>query len=154
MAALGTIGIRGALTKAIADLTPVARQVGLGLIMCGIALGGKDTGTGSPTPSMRLDACSRFRFRWRVATGTRTVQCQVMQVVNATPRPTIIVKANPSLGINADVVATAGAGTGWITAGPVTIAPSSNGAVWVEVWNNLRWQIGSAPLFIDNITVT
>ena len=157
MAALGNIGVKGFQTKVSPDLTPVARQMGLSQIVCGTdvyALGGKDAGTGSPAPAMRLDGNYRFRFRWRVASGTRTVQCQVMQAANASPRPTIIVRANPSVGVNADVVATAGAGTGWVTAGPVTITPSSNGAVWVEIWNNLRWQAGGAPLFIDNITVT
>jgi len=162
--AWGTIGVKGLLAKVspaplvLGSTTLPQFPTGLCVINLGAdyyCLGGKDAGTGSPAPAMRIDgAVARWRFRWRVAAGARTVQCQVLQAANASPRPTLIVRANAGIGVNADVTVTAGVGTGWVTLGPATITPAGSGAVWVEVWNNLNWQAGSAPVFIDNLAVT
>lgn len=119
-----------------------------------IPMGGQDAVEGTPTaPSLRLDALGVWKFRWTVPIGTRTISISVKQAVNASPRPTLIVKANASIGVNADVTGTAPSGTSWVTIGPVTITPSSAGAVWVELWNNLDRQIGTAPCYFDTETL-
>lgn len=118
-------------------------------------IGGEDATQGDPaTPCIRLDNQGRFRFRWKMASGTRTISINVKQAINISPRPTLIVKANPDIGINSDQSATAGAGTGWVTIGPITVNPSSDGAVWVEVWNNLITQMRGTPCYVDHAVRT
>jgi len=95
-----------------------------------------------------------WRFRWRVRTGARSIQVNVKQAVNISPRPSLIVKANPGIGINADVTGTAASNTGWVVIGPVNITPSSDGAVWVELWNNYDAQVYQAPCYFDHIFAT
>ena len=117
-----------------------------------MVIGGKDTSEGDPAqPSLRLDAKGMWRFRWAVASGSRSVSINVKQAVNGSPRPTLVVKANPSIGVNSDVTGTAGSGTGWVTIGPVSITPSSDGAVWVELHNNYDSQVLQTPCFWDHI---
>lgn len=92
---------------------------------------------GNPTPPcLAIDQPNVRRFRWGVLAGTRTISIDTKQVSNVTgKRPRIIVKANPEIGVNADVVGDAGAGTGWTTVGPLTVTPTSDGVLWVELWN-------------------
>lgn len=116
-------------------------------------LGAKDTSEGNPSqPSLRLDKKGKWRFRWVVASGTRTISIDVKQAVNVDPRPTLVVKANPSIGVNSDVTGTAGSSTGWVTIGPVTAEPTSDGVLWVELRVNLDYQYG--PCYWDNISTT
>lgn len=118
-------------------------------------MGAKDTTEGSPSqPSLRMDGQGKFRFRWHVASGARTIQVSCKQAINTSPRPTLVVKANPDIGVNADVTETAGAGTGWVTIGPATINPTSAGAVWVELWCNYSGQIRITPCYWDHIQAT
>ena len=116
------------------------------------ALGGRDDVEGEPDPpSLRLDAPGVWRFRWTVAAGSHGITVQVKQVENVEPRPTITVKANPDIGVMADVVEVARDGVGWVLAGPLIIEPTSDGAVFVELRNRLQRQPGRAPCYFDNL---
>ena len=88
-------------------------------------------------PCLALDYPGFWRFRWTVLAGTHTVQVYVMQPYNAAPYPSVVVKANPAIGVNSDVTGTSAGGPGWMLIGPVTINPTSEGVVWVELHNNL-----------------
>ncbi len=111
----------------------------------------KDTTDGSPAqPCLQFTQRGRYRFRWPVAAGTRTLTIDCKYAPNEAPRPTVTIRKNVEIGVNADVVGTAGAGTGWVTIGPLSITPSDKGGVWVELdathpgntfaarWDNLR----------------
>ena len=113
-------------------------------------------------PSLQLNAPGFWRLRWTVTAGTHTVSVYVMQSANVTPYPSIIVKKNPAIGVNSDVTGTSPGGAGWVQIGPVTISPTSEGVVWVQLWNNLNLPtiigipggaVGS-PCYFGQITVT
>lgn len=152
MSDLGSVGIKGNLTKTNNGLVPpnilrkiVANQVEY-------YNGSKSTSEGNPSqPSLQLIANGVWRFRWVVQSGSRGVSVDVKQAINLSPRPSIIVKANPDIGVNSDVTAVAASGTGWVTIGPANITPSSSGAVWVELHANT---IGIYPSYWDNVQVT
>lgn len=153
MADLGTIGQLGCLTKG----TAVSFPLNFRCVVAGgnyMVVGGKDTTEGNAQPSLRLDAKGVWRFRWNVASGTRTVQVDCKQALNLSPYPSLVVKANPSIGVNSDETGTAAAGSGWKTIGPVTINPSSAGSVWVELRANYDGQYGTAPCYFDNVSTT
>lgn len=156
MANLGTIGKKSCETKASPDLTPGARLNFSALVCSGqyFSLGGKDVLQGNPQPSLRIDNRGRWRLHWTVPAGTRTIQIDCLQAVNVSPYPTLIVKANPAVGLNSDQVATAPAGAGWKTIGPLSINISSPGGVWVELHNNYLSVAGGAPCYFDNVVVT
>jgi len=119
------------------------------------ASGGKNTTEGDPSqPSLCLAAFGKWRFRWTVLSGTRTIQVAVKQALNRTPYPSIVVRANPLIGVNADVTESSPAGAGWKAAGPLTITPTSDGAVWVELRNNLHAQVNGAPCYFDTESIT
>lgn len=111
-------------------------------------------------PCLALDYPGFWRFRWTVLAGAHTVLVYVMQPYNAAPYPSVIVKANPVIGVNSDVTGTSPGGSGWTAIGPVTINPTSEGVVWVELHNNLRvfGQAASGEpncvAFFGQITVT
>jgi len=125
-------------------------------VICGdqsFIAGGRDNVEGNPAqPSLKMERLGKFRFRWIVTSGARTISVNVKQAINLTPRPTLVVKANSSIGVNSDVTGTAGSGTGWVTIGPVAINPSSSGAVWVELRANYDGQ--TCPSYWDNVVVT
>lgn len=88
-------------------------------------------------PCLALDYPGFWRFRWQVVPGTQTISVWTKQVSNvASKRSTMIVKANPATGLAADVVGTAGAGTGWVKIGPLSATVSSAGVLYVELHNN------------------
>jgi hypothetical protein len=136
MADLGSRGTAGSVkyTKAVQFnvIIPILRT-----IVCGDARmfrGQKSTSDGDPAqPSLEMTVAGKFRFRWRVASGTRTISVKVKNPTGLSPYPILRVKANPDIGVNSDVTGTAIGGTGWQTIGPVTITPSADGAVWVEL---------------------
>jgi hypothetical protein len=110
----------------------------------------KETTIGNPTqPSMREDIPGFFRFRWGVLIGTRSIQINVMQPANSTPRPTMTVKANSAVGLAADLAGTAGASTGWVVIGPLSFVCTAAGYVWVELRNNYYGQYNS-PCYWDH----
>lgn len=109
---------------------------------------------GSPNaPSLELHQAGFWRFRWAVTTGTRTIQINVKQPANLVPYPSLIIKQNPDIGINADVTGSSPGGTGWAVIGPVSITPNATGIVWVELWNNC-YGSSVGPAYFDHIVVT
>lgn len=158
MADLGSIATNGTGATGMPDQAPRVVLRGFSLSNTDLnlmSMGGRDNAQGDPAqPSLRMDARGVFRFRWAFASGARTVSVNVKQEANASPRPTLVVKANPAIGIAADVVETAGSSTNWITIGPAAINPSSNGATWVELHANYDAQYRSAPCYWDHIETT
>lgn len=117
-------------------------------------LGARDNTEGSPDPpSLRMNTKGRFRFRWTViGGGARTVSVNVKQPINLSPRPTLTVKANPAIGVAADVSGTAPSGTSWVTIGPVVINPTIDGSLFVELSANYDGQY--VPCWWDEIVTT
>lgn len=158
MADLGSIATNGTGATGMPDQAP--RVVLRGFSMADTALnlstmGAKDTTEGDPSqPSLRMDARGTWRFRWVVESGARTASINVKQAANASPRPTLVIKANTAIGVNADVTGTAGSGTGWVTIGPVNAAPTGDGVLWVELRNNYDAQYQGAPCYWDHVVVT
>ena len=115
----------------------------------------KELVEGNPAPpSLALDIPSSYRFRWGVKAGTRTFSTSVKQVSNVTgKRPRVIIRANPAIGVNADVVTDAGSGTGWVNVGPITVTPSSDGVLFVEFWN-MDTDTVDSPAYFGRITRT
>lgn len=137
MADWGSIAVKGLTTKTNNGLT-VPQY--LRRIVCAnqnFSLGGKTILQGNPTqPALELTTQGYWRFRWSVLSGYRYITIDVKQEENQAPRPTLVVKANPSIGVLDDVVEEAPSGTGWVTIGPAVITPSDSGAVWVELYAN------------------
>lgn len=96
---------------------------------------------GTPSaPSLLLAQPGAWRFRWQVVPGSQTISVWCKQVVNTSPYPSMMLKANPDIGFAADVETSAAAGVGWKKIGPVTATVSTPGVLWVELRANLRTQ--------------
>jgi len=94
---------------------------------------------GNPAPpSLVLTQPGAWRFRWGVTSGAHSIAVFCKQTDNAAPYPSLVVKANPAIGIAADITGTSPGGASWVTIGPVPVVPSSAGVLWVELWNNFR----------------
>lgn len=93
-----------------------------------------DTVGSTAAPSLKMTRLGVFTFELFVKAGDRTVKAKVRQTMPASPQPQLRVRANPGLGIAADVVATAPAGTDWVTVGPAEFTASADGIVTVELW--------------------
>lgn len=107
---------------------------------------------GNPlSPSLQLDIPGFWRFRWSVTSGLHTVAVNTKQT-DSTQRPSVIVKANSTIGINNDVSGSAPTGNNWVTIGPVTVEPTDSGMVWVELWNNC--QQTHTPVYFDHVVTT
>lgn len=118
-----------------------------------MVLGGQDLTVGNSSASFRMDAAGTWSVEIPFPSGTNTIQVDVKQSVNVSPRPTLIVKANPDFGVNADVTGTAGSGAGFVTIGPLTVAPTSDAALTVILANNYDSQDGGAPCYWTNLIV-
>jgi hypothetical protein len=73
----------------------------------------------------------------------------------------MVIRANAAIGVNVDVVGTSPGGAGWVTIGPITVIPSSDGVLTVELRNNLQTlnpaRTGLAPwspCYFDHIVLT
>lgn len=121
-----------------------------GSIMYSLGVSKSDT-VGNPVPSMLMQYPATFKFRWAAESGARTVQVDVKQSCNVSPRPTLTVKANPDAGISFDVVGSAPSSTGWVTIGPLNLTPTSNSVLIIELSCNQR-QEGDDGCFWDNLT--
>jgi hypothetical protein len=108
-------------------------------------------GSGGP-PCVVFEKPGRYRFRWPVDPGERTITVDCKYAPDAAPRPTLRIRANTEIGVNADLVATAPAGSGWVTIGPLSITPSEKGGVWVEL-EGLSRADGFSARF-DNVVAT
>lgn len=150
MADHGIIGTKANLSETNSDIGPRsyfrALQVGPQYMVRGSIEGIE----GNPeVPSLRMWSVGKFRFRWTVTAGAKTIRVDVKQPINQNPRPRMVVKARPSIGVINDVEGVAAAGTGWVTIGPLTINPTSEGAVWVEL--EARYEAMEAFTYWDNI---
>lgn len=155
MADLGNIAVKGNLSQPLTLANGVLALRTVQLMDAYQVIGARDNTEGDPSqPSLRMDARGVWRFRWVVESGARTASINVKQAANASPRPTLVIKANPSIGVNSDVTGTAGSGTGWVTIGPVNAAPTSDGVLWVELRNNYDAQYQGAPCYWDHVVVT
>lgn len=118
-------------------------------------LGGEDFTQGNPAaPCLRMDASGRWRFRWALPIGSHSIMVNVLHAINRNPRPSLVVKANPSIGIPADIESFAPPGTGWVTMSSGTFVVTQLGATWVELRNNLPTNVGASPCYFDHIIKT
>jgi hypothetical protein len=111
-----------------------------------------DEGNPSP-PSLKLEIPGMWRFRWSVKSGTRRITVSTMQNSTGSYRPSVIVKANPEIGLYNDISGSAADISGWTTIGPVSFTSIVAGAVWVELWNNNN-QMFNSPAYFDHIITT
>ena len=109
---------------------------------------------GNPSPPcLALDYPGFWRFRWQVIPGTQTISVWTKQVSNvAGKRPSMIVKANPAIGVSADVTGTAASSTGWIKIGPQRHRYFARRVLWVELHNNDTDNFFSTAYFTDTIS--
>ena len=112
---------------------------------------------GNPAaPCLSLDIPGMWRFRWVVKAGTRTINVNVKQagtIFTSSLRPTVVVKANPNIGLNTDISGSAVASQGWVTIGPISFIATTSGVTWVELHNNNTNEINTPTLF-DHIVTT
>ena len=102
-------------------------------------------------PCLALDIPGFWRARWQLSPGSQTISVWAKQVSNvAGKRPTLVVKANPAIGVSADIVGTAGSSTGWTKIGPLTVVATAPGVVYFEFHNNdvVTFQ---SPCYFDNL---
>ena len=100
---------------------------------------GKNSVEGSNTPpSLQLDYPGMWRFRWVIKGGTKTVSVLTKQnSTGSAYRPSMVVKANPLIGVPYDISASAANASSWTTIGPISVTPTGTGSVWVELHNNM-----------------
>ena len=91
---------------------------------------------GSPAaPCLLMRQPGYWRFRWGVEAGNRTISIRVKQVANVEPFPSLVLKANPAVGIDADIVEVSDGGAGWVTITSSFLCIAA-GVIWVELRNN------------------
>jgi hypothetical protein len=113
----------------------------------------KSTTEGSPSaPSLNLQHKGMWRFRWVVTPGVRSVSilCKQQMAVAGTT-PSIIIRANPNVGLNADISGSALVTNDWSVVGPVTFTSTGTDVMWVEVWNNSTNDYSN--VFFDHVTI-
>jgi hypothetical protein len=119
---------------------------------------------GNPSaPCLQLTYPGFWRFRWGISPGYRSIYISVKQphffpVSYGSPvsifyPPSLIVKANPAIGLNADLVGTAPVNQGWVQIGPVSFTATDYGPVFVELHNNNTAEY-STPVYWDHIITT
>lgn len=123
-----------------------------GTLMYGLGIS-KELVEGDPAPSLLMQYPATMRFRWAVLDILNSVQVDVKQASNVSPRPTLTIKANPEIGVNADVVGTAASGTGWVTIGPISATPTSRGVLIIELECPTREE-GDDGCFWDNLVTS
>jgi hypothetical protein len=107
-------------------------------------------------PSLILAIPGMWRFRWSLKPGPHSITINALQgqpVPVSGTTPTLTVKANPLVGINADVSAAATPSNVWVTIGPVFVIATATGPVWVELRNNY-WGFYNTPAFFDHVIFT
>lgn len=98
-------------------------------------------------PCISLERAGFWRFRWVVKPGPRAIYVWAQQNSTASAvRPSVVVKNNTTVGLNADLSASAPYGAGWQQVGPITFTATGNGVVWVELHNNYT---GAVPPVIS-----
>ena len=124
--------------------SPFGRGLAVGVV--------RSDSEGNPsTPSLAVPPGGFWRFKWGVLAGSQTISVDVKQASNTSPYPTVVVKANPAIGVSIDHTGTSTGGTGWVTIGPVTVSATSPGVLWVELHNNSTAYPAELAYF-DNIS--
>jgi hypothetical protein len=93
----------------------------------GVARNDSDGNPSAPCQSQPRPSVLKDIF-WRVNVGSNTLEIDCKYTGTA---PRIIIRANPSLGLQADHTVTAGAGSGWVTLS-YTFTATAKGVV--NVW--------------------
>jgi hypothetical protein len=95
----------------------------------------RDNTIGNPTPpSLQIQGnYYKKTYSWPVSAGVQTISIDVKRNV-AVPNyaPSLTVRTNAALGINADVVAEASATTEWTTIGPISLPTTVDGVITVD----------------------
>jgi hypothetical protein len=123
-----------------------------GMMLDGVsfALGGKSLTEGDPSaPCLCITNRGGFKFRAKVLEGGNTFTIRAKQVCNLSPRPSFKVWPNPSIGLNEPVETFADSDTGW-TEISVNISVTGDGAVWLEMRNNINASNGQYPCYFDH----
>lgn len=89
-------------------------------------------GVPSPCVAVRGRYGRAWRLRVPVKTGTYSVSCKVKPESAGAARPSVAILENQEIGI-AGQTATAGAGSGWMTVGPMTFTATGDGGIEVEL---------------------
>jgi hypothetical protein len=176
MADLGSIGIKGCETKSLGYLAPLPPYSGRAFLGCSpkvsqqfgypavrlqslvagatsYVFGGEDLVEGfSSAPCLRMDAKGSWRFRWALTVATHSITVYVKQAINQSPRPSLCVKANPSIGILTDIEVFAPSSTDWVAVSSGSFAVTTLGATWVELRCNLETNVGFFPCYWDSIS--
>lgn len=159
MANLGSIGRKGMKSGIGIAQTPAAMNAinctgGIARSGALLQLSGRDDADGHPLPpSLKMVRAGAYKFKWPVAAGARTISIDIKCTVNVAGfRPYMVLKANPGIGVNEDIRATAASGSGWNTIGPLTVTPNLAGVLEVEIWAPFLGQ----PFQVnwDNVQVT
>lgn len=109
---------------------------------------------GNPSPPcLEIYNPNMWRFKWSVGGGLKNITVKCKQIINENPRPTMIIKANPEIGLLTDISGSAPSSTEWTEIGPVSFVSSASGSVWVELHNNLDTRT-NAPAYFDHIVVS
>jgi hypothetical protein len=121
----------------------------------------KDVNIGNPSaPSLRLDTVGFWRFRWVVNPGSRRISAlSQQQAASGSYTPSMVIKANPNIGLNFDVSASAATIAGWTSIGPLMFNATAQDVVWVELHNNnmnvpnINGSLVTYPAYFDHIVV-
>lgn len=119
----------------------------LGVFFLSQAQGQIDQAIGNPAPSLKVIS-GLWPARLAVKSGSRTISVDVLQPVSSAVRPKLIVKANPSIGLNSDLTAVATTITVWQTLS-LQFTATVNGAVKILLVN----EDGVNPCWFDNVRV-
>ena len=95
---------------------------------------GRDDVVGGELPSLRIGAYGCFPFRLAVNLGSRHLRVQVLQPRADAKRPFIKVRRNLSVGLTADLTASAGSSTDWQELS-LAFTTTAKGAISLELWN-------------------
>lgn len=145
----GDVGTKAMLTENNAGITPPHYPRLFVAANQNLFFGGRNNIEGDPSqPCLQLLSRGFWRFRWVVQSGYRYISISAKQPENKTPYPSMIIKKNPSIGVDLDVEGVSTGGTGWVTIEAV-ITPSSAGAVWVELHANYD---APTETYFDNLT--
>jgi hypothetical protein len=156
---VATASIVGLRSISMFDMSNVDNSSGGWALQVGVQR--SDTEGFPSPPSILLAQPGAWRFRWQVSPGTQTISCYCKQGINLAPFPSMVVRADASLGVSLDVTGTSAGGTGWVKIGPLTVVCTSPGVLWVELRANYAGQDSSGanplgpwyPCYFDNIDI-
>ena len=128
-------------------------DLGCGQATCRLFQGASRANSeGNTAPSLCMDRPNEYSARLPVEGGVQTsISVQVKQGGGASLRPRLVVKAAPGLGLNSDQTATASAGSGWTTVGPISFTPSTDGVVEIRLVNR---DVEPNNCYWDNFDIT